>query len=243
MNAGSDISMYAASSGVSSAYYYTVGNSGSFWDTKVEQSSAGNYIIYGNTYSGVYPPVFILKTYSYSGAEIRSYNNATATQTLSVTRNHPTTAAWYGDLFVATDMIQFIKRSDQPGQSFFNTGVGGIRASSDTVSPAFYIGSDIRLKKSIEIYNTPLINDIKNINVYDFYSKMNIDNVGSKTIGFLAQEFYPLYDDIVSGHPDEVDEDGACGIKGGLGRRERGRFTRSPRGPDSTSGSLSSRRA
>lgn len=208
MKAGSDISMYAASGGVSSTYYYRTGYSGTSWDTKVEQAASGNYVIYGNTYSGVYPPVFILKTFTYSGAEIRSYNNSPATQTLSVTRNHSTAAAYGADLFTLTDMIQFIKRSDQPGQEFYNTPVGGIRATNGSQPPVFYGGSDIRLKKSIGIYNTPLINDIKNINVYDFHSKMNIDNVGSKIIGFLAQEFYPLYDDIVSGHPDEVDEDG-----------------------------------
>ena len=106
-------------------------------------------------------------------------------------------------LATGTQMLQFFKRN----QNNANTAVGYIRAFNGSTVPSFVGGSDERLKNDIEVYSTPLIQDIKNINVYDWYDKDDIYKK-NKVIGFLAKEFYPKYTTVIIGKPDEIDDNG-----------------------------------
>ena len=104
--------------------------------------------------------------------------------TLAVTRVWTSTAGYNADLAVAagTQMIQFFKKN----KTLTSTGVGYIRAFNASTAPSFVAGSDERLKDNIEVYNTPLINDIKNINVYDWHDKDDVLRT-NKVIGFFSE--------------------------------------------------------
>jgi hypothetical protein len=162
MNSGSDITMYAAAGGTSSIYYYRDVFTTNQWDSQLSQSAAGNLIVYGNDFNNNFYPTFIVRSYAYNGAEVRSFDAATTTETFAVTRAWTTTSGFNTDLATSTQMLQFFKRN----QNNANTGVGYIRATNTTTTPSFVAGSDERLKNDIEVYSTPLIKDIKNINVY-----------------------------------------------------------------------------
>lgn len=205
LNSGSDISMYAASGGTSSIFFYRDGFSGTNWDSKIDQSAAGNFIVHGNDFNGNYYATLIVRSYAYSGIEARSVDRGVNDDTLAVTRVWTSTAGYNADLAVAagTQMIQFFKKN----KTLTSTGVGYIRAFNATTAPSFVSGSDERLKDNIEVYNTPLINDIKNINVYDWHDKDDALRT-NKVIGFLAKEFYPKYTTVIVGKPDEVDDNG-----------------------------------
>ena len=205
LNSGSDITMYAAAGGTSSIYYYRDGYATNQWDSQLSQSAAGNLIVYGNDFNNNFYPTFIVRSYAYSGAEVRSWDNATTSETLAVTRAHTSTSAFNADMALATgtQMLQFFKRN----QNNANTAVGYIRAFNGSTVPSFVGGSDERLKNDIEVYSTPLIQDIKNINVYDWYDKDDIYKK-NKVIGFLAKEFYPKYTTVIIGKPDEIDDNG-----------------------------------
>ena len=205
LNSGSDISMYAASSGTSSIFFYRDGYSGTDWDSKIEQSAAGNFIVYGNDFNGNYYATLLVRSYAYSGIEARSVDRGVNDDTLAVTRVWTSTAGYNTDLAVAagTQMIQFFKKN----KTLTSTGVGYIRAFNASTAPSFVAGSDERLKDNIEVYNTPLINDIKNINVYDWHDKDDVLRT-NKVIGFLAKEFYPKYTTVIVGKPDEIDDNG-----------------------------------
>lgn len=203
LNSGSDISMYAAAGGTSSIYYYRNGFSGTDWDSKIEQSAAGNFIVYGNDFNGNYYATLLVRSYAYSGIEARSVDRGVNDDTLAVTRVWTSTAGFNTDMAASTQMVQFFKKN----KTLTSVGVGYIRATSGTVAPSFVAGSDERLKNDIEVYSTPLIQDIKNINVYDWYDKDDILRK-NKVIGFLAKEFYPKYTTVITGKPDEVDKNG-----------------------------------
>ena len=203
LNSGSDISMYAAAGGTSSIYYYRNGFSGTDWDSKIEQSAAGNFIVYGNDFNGNYYATLLVRSYAYSGIEARSVDRGVNDDTLAVTRVWTSTAGFNTDMAASTQMVQFFKKN----KTLTSVGVGYIRATSGTVAPSFVAGSDERLKNDIEVYSTPLIQDIKNINVYDWYDKDDILRK-NKVIGFLAKEFYPKYTTVITGRPDEVDKNG-----------------------------------
>ena len=205
LNSGSDISMYAASGGTSSIFFYRDGYSGTDWDSKIEQSAAGNFIVYGNDFNGNYYATLLVRSYAYSGIEARSVDRGVNDDTLAVTRVWTSTAGYNTDLAVAggTQMIQFFKKN----KTLTSTGVGYIRAFNASTAPSFVAGSDERLKDNIEVYNTPLINDIKNINVYDWHDKDDVLRT-NKVIGFLAKEFYPKYTTVIVGKPDEIDDNG-----------------------------------
>jgi hypothetical protein len=203
LNSGSDISMFASSGGTSSIFYYRDGYSGTQWDSKLEQSAAGNLIVYGNDFAGGFYPTFIVRSYSYAGGEFRTFDATDTTETLAVTRAWTTTAGYNTDIARSTQMLQFFKKN----QNNASLGVGYIRTGGSTTVPSFAAGSDVRLKKNIKKYETNLIKDIKNINIYTWNDIHDIDNK-NKVIGFLAKEFYPNYTDVVTGKPDEIDENG-----------------------------------
>lgn len=110
LNSGSDISMYAASGGKSSIFFYRDGYGGTYWDSKIEQSAAGNFIVYGNDFNGNYYPTLIVRSYAYSGIEARSVDRAVIDDTLAVTRVWTTTAGYNTDIAANTQMIQFFKK-------------------------------------------------------------------------------------------------------------------------------------
>ena len=203
LNSGSDISMYAASGGTSSIFFYRDGYSGTDWDSKIEQSAAGNFIVYGNDFNGNYYATLLVRSYAYSGIEARSVDRGVNDDTLAVTRVWTSTAGYNTDLAASTQMIQFFKKN----KTATSVGVGYIRASNTTTTPSFVAGSDERLKDNIEVYSTPLIQDIKNINVYDWHDKDDVLRT-NKVIGFLAKEFYPKYTTVIVGKPDEIDDNG-----------------------------------
>jgi hypothetical protein len=203
LNAGSDMTMFAAPGGNSSIYFYRNGFGSGLWDSKIEQSAAGNFIVYGNDFNGNYYATLLVRSVSYSGAEVRSVDRGVNDDTLGVTRVWTNTTDYNTDIGRSTQMIQFFKKN----QSATAVGVGYIRASNATTTPSFVAGSDERLKDDIEIYSTPLIEDIRNINVYDWHDKDDVLKK-NKVIGFLAKEFYPKYTTVIDGHPDEMDEDG-----------------------------------
>lgn len=203
LNSGSDISMYAVSGGTSSIFFYRDGYGGTDWDSKIEQSAAGNFIVYGNDFNGKYYATLIVRSFSYSGIEARSVDRGINDDTLGVTRVWTTTTGYNTDLAQNSQMLQFFKKN----QTNTSVGVGFIRAGGTSTVPFFVAGSDERLKDDITVYGTPLINDIKNINVYDWYDKHDTLKE-NKVIGFLAKEFYPKYTTVIEGHPDQVDQDG-----------------------------------
>ena len=209
--AGSNISMFANSGSKSSIFFYRSGYTGTLWDSQLSQTVNGNMAIQGNTYVGEYPYVMFVNTYSYTGADVRSYLNSTTQETLKVTRVLGSQTDMNTDIAAISQMIQFYKSypNNSPQTSWTNTAVGGISARNTTLVPVFFTGSDERLKKNIELYSVDqFINDIKNINVYKWHDNMIPDD-GPKNIGFLAKEFYPTYsNDIIDGVPDAVDEDG-----------------------------------
>jgi hypothetical protein len=147
----------------------------------------------------------LVRSYAYSGIEARSVDRGVNDDTLAVTRVWTSTAGYNTDLAVAggTQMIQFFKKN----KTLTSTGVGYIRAFNASTAPSFVAGSDERLKDNIEIYSTPLIEDIKNINVYDWHDKDDVLRT-NKVIGFLAKEFYPKYTTVIIGKPDEIDDNG-----------------------------------
>jgi hypothetical protein len=203
LNSGSDISMYASAGGTSSIFFYRDGYGGTDWDSKIEQSAAGNFIVYGNDFNGTYYATLLVRSYAYSGIEARSVDRGVNDDTLAVTRVWTSTAGYNSDIATATQMIQFFKKN----KTLTSVGIGYIRATGASTVPSFVAGSDERLKDDIEIYGTPLIEDIKNINVYNWYDKDDVLKK-NKVIGFLAKEFYPKYTTVITGKPDEVDKNG-----------------------------------
>jgi hypothetical protein len=210
LSEGSNLSFYASSSSKSSINFYRTGYSGSQWDTQFSQTVGGNMSFQGNTYGGDFPYVMFIRTFDYSGADIRSFNNGVSAETLKVTRVNSSASANTTDLAATTQIFQFYKSypNNFPQTSWTNVAIGGINARNATTAPAFYTGSDERLKKNIELYSVNnFINDIKDINVYKYHDLM-VPDEDDKSLGFLAKEFYPKYPDIIQGVPDAIDEYG-----------------------------------
>ena len=211
MNAGSNISMFATSGtdGASNIYWYRSGNTGSSWDTLLTQTAGGNFLIRGRTgsISGVTSASnLIAYTYLYNGAEARSYNNTVDQTTFTVSRQLSSAAAVTAES-AATGrqrIVSFGRRDD--GGNYSGAGIISIDATG--TAPAFEANSDIRIKKNFEVYDgAKFIEDIKNISPYKFHYK-DMPDTAEKRLGFIANDFYENYKDVVGGHPDAVDEDG-----------------------------------
>lgn len=210
MSEGSNIAFFASLLSKSSLTFYRSGQTGSNWDSQLSQTVGGNMSFQGNTYGGEFPYVMFVRTYDYTGADIRSYLNTASQETLKVTRINSSSSTNTTDLGTTTQIFQFYKGypNNSPQTSWTTTAVGGINVRNATTAPSFFTGSDERLKKNIEVYSADnFIQDIKNINVYKYHDAMISDDE-DKSIGFLAKEFYPDYPDIISGVPDAVDEYG-----------------------------------
>ena len=211
MNAGSNISMFATSGtdGASNIYWYRNGQSGSSWDTLLTQTGGGNFLIRGRTglSSGVTTVSnLIAYTFSYTGAEARSFNNAVDQTTFTVSRQLPSAAAVLAESQAGgRQRIISLGRRDNEGNY---SGAGIISIDATGTQPAFEANSDIRIKKNFEVYDgAQFIEDIKNISPYKFHYK-DMPDTAEKRLGFIANDFYENYKDVVGGHPDAVDEDG-----------------------------------
>lgn len=203
LNAGANLAMFAAPGNASIINFYTT-TSPTLADSRIQQTSGGDLQIRG-WYGGTYRTALTAYTYILQGALAQSYNNATTTGTLIVRRDNASAADLTTDLGAVTRMIQFQKSYADGGDY---RGVGGIAATGTASNVSFFVGSDERLKKNIEVFNdTTFLEDIKNINTYKF-NEIGLPDTNPKIIGFLAKEFYPKYPDIVMGQPDQVDEDG-----------------------------------
>jgi hypothetical protein len=210
LSEGSNIAMFASTASKSSINFYRSGLSGDYWDSQFSQTVGGNMSFQGNNYAGEFPYIMFIKTYNFEGVDIRSYTNAASLETIKVTRINSSASANTTDLGTTTQILQFYKGypNNTPQTSWTTTAIGGITARNATTSPAFFTGSDERLKKNIEVYSVNnFIEDIKGINVYKYHDAMLSDDE-DKSIGFLAKEFYPKYPDIIDGVPDAVDEYG-----------------------------------
>jgi hypothetical protein len=210
MNAGSNISMFATSGtdGASNIYWYRSGNSGSSWDTLLTQTAGGNFLIRGRTGSSGVTSVsnLIAYTYLYNGAEARSYNNTVDQTTFTVSRQLASAAAVAAESSASgrQRIVSFGRRDDGGNYS----GAGIITIDVTGSSPQFEANSDIRIKKNFEIYDgAQFIEDIKNISPYKFHYK-DMPDTSEKRLGFIANDFYENYKDVISGNPDAVDEDG-----------------------------------
>jgi Chaperone of endosialidase len=203
LSEGSNIAMFASTSGTSAINFYTSGST-SQYDSTITQTQGGDLQIRGY-YASALRTVLFARTYVIDGVLISAYNNASGTGPLYVRRDNGTSSGLTSEIGTTTSIIQFQKAYGD-GSDYRN--VGKINVGSTTTTPTFAAGSDERLKKNIEVFNdTDFLNDIKLINTYKFHSKDVLDSA-EKNIGFLAKEFYPKYPDIVIGAPDAVDEDG-----------------------------------
>lgn len=208
MNAGSNITMYASSGtdGASLITFYKNGLTGSMWDSRFLQSNSGNFLIQGSNYSGTSYTNLIAYTSAYSGAEARSFNNAVDQTTFTVARQLSSASAVTSESSATgrQRMISFGRR-DNVG-SFSSAGIITIDATGS--APQFEANSDIRIKKNFEVYDgAQFIQDIKNISPYKFHYN-DMPDTSEKRLGFIANDFYENYKDVISGHPDAVDEDG-----------------------------------
>ena len=203
LSEGSNIAMFASTSGTSAINFYTSGSTSQF-DTTITQNQGGDLFIQGY-YASALRPVLVARTYVIDGVLVSAYNNANTTAPFYVRRDNGSASLLTAELGTSTSIIRF-QKSYSGGGTY--TQVGTINVGSATTTPTFAAGSDERLKKNIEVFNdTNFLNDIKLINTYKFHSK-DVSDSSEKNIGFLAKEFYPKYPDIVTGIPDAVDEDG-----------------------------------
>jgi hypothetical protein len=194
-----------ASTGSTSTINFFTSSSPSLADSRIEQTSGGDWVVKGY-YAGTYRTSLLARTYVVEGALVQAYNNSTTQGPLYVRRDNGTQALLNTELGTSTSIIQF-QKSFAGGSTY--TNVGRINVGGTTTTPTFAAGSDERLKKNIEVFNDySFLEDIKNINTYKFHSLEDLDS-NRKIIGFLAKEFYPKYPDIVSGIPDQVDDDGS----------------------------------
>ena len=204
LSEGSNIAMFASTGSTSTINFFT-SSSPSLADSRIEQTSGGDWVVKGY-YAGTYRTSLLARTYVVEGALVQAYNNSTTQGPLYVRRDNGTQALLNTELGTSTSIIQF-QKSFAGGSTY--TNVGRINVGGTTTTPTFAAGSDERLKKNIEVFNDySFLEDIKNINTYKFHSLEDLDS-NRKIIGFLAKEFYPKYPDIVSGIPDQVDDDGS----------------------------------
>ena len=208
LNAGSNISMFATSGtdGLSYINFYKNGLSGSSWDTRLMQSNGGNFYINGGNYAGTAYITLAAYTSAYKGAEARSYLNGVDETTFTVARQLSSAAAVTSESNAAgrQRMVSFGRR-DNTGAY---TGAGIITIDASGTAPQFEANSDIRIKKNFEVYDgAQFIQDIKNISPYKFHYK-DMPDTAEKRLGFIANDFYENYKDVIGGHPDAVDEDG-----------------------------------
>ena len=208
MNAGSNIAMFATggTDGASYISFYKSGLSGLYWDSRMLQSNSGNFLVQGSNYSGTSYTNLIAYTAAYSGAEARSFNNDVSTTTFTVARQLSSASAVTSESSATgrQRMVSFGRR-DNVGSY---TGAGIITIDASGTSPQFEANSDIRIKKNFEVYDgAQFIQDIKNMSPYKFHYK-DMPDTAEKRLGFIANDFYDNYKDVVGGHPDAVDEDG-----------------------------------
>jgi len=208
MNAGSNIAMFATSGtdGASYISFYKSGLSGLYWDSRMLQSNSGNFLVQGSNYSGTSYTNLIAYTSAYSGAEARSFNNAVDQTTFTIARQLSSASAVTSESSATgrQRMVSFGRR-DNVGSY---TGAGIITIDVSGSSPQFEANSDIRIKKNFEVYDgAQFIQDIKDISPYKFHYN-DMPDTSEKRLGFIANDFYENYKDVVGGHPDAVDEDG-----------------------------------
>ena len=208
MNAGSNIAMFATSGtdGASYISFYKSGLSGLYWDSRMLQSNSGNFLVQGSNYSGTSYTNLIAYTSAYSGAEARSFNNAVDQTTFTIARQLSSASAVTSESSATgrQRMVSFGRR-DNTGSY---TGAGIITIDASGTAPQFEANSDIRIKKNFEVYDgAQFIQDIKNISPYKFHYN-DMPDTSEKRLGFIANDFYENYKDVVGGHPDAVDEDG-----------------------------------
>ena len=194
-----------ASTGSTSTINFFTSSSPSQADSRIEQTSGGDWVVKG-WYASAWRTSLLARTYIVEGALVQAYNNSNTQGPLYVRRDNGTNANLTTELGTSTSIIQF-QKSWAAGSTY--TNVGKINVGGTTTTPTFAAGSDERLKKNIEVFNDySFLEDIKSINTYKFHSLEDLDS-NRKITGFLAKEFYPKYPDIVSGIPDQVDDDGS----------------------------------
>jgi hypothetical protein len=204
LSEGSNLSFFAGAGALSAINFFT-STSPSQADSRIDQTSGGDLVVRG-WWGGAWRSNLVVRTYVTAGAVVQSYENSTTQGPLYVRRDSGSASARNTELNTSTAAVQFQKSWAAGGEY---TNVGRINIGGTTTTPTFAAGSDERLKKNIEVFNDySFIEDIKSINTYRFHSLEDSDT-NRKVTGFLAKEFYPKYPDIVSGIPDQVDEDGS----------------------------------
>lgn len=208
MLAGSNISMFASNGtdGATLITFYKSGLDGALWDSRILQSNSGNLLIQGGNYTGTSYSNLIAYTSAYRGAEARSYLAGVDEATFIVTRQFNSQAALNAESSsVGRQRIVSFGRRNHLGEY---AGAGIITIDASGTAPQFEANSDIRIKKNFEVYDgAQFIQDIKDISPYKFHYN-DMPDTSEKRLGFIANDFYENYKDVVGGHPDAVDEDG-----------------------------------